>query len=78
MDGNFKDFVQSGRSLITDTKTPKVKSQSVKQNKVGLEAPVTEKDPHRVLIRRCIDDRIKKSEVIEEFKKFIVAAEAAL
>lgn len=78
MDGTYKDFVSSGRALITDTKTPKVKSQSVKQSKVGLEAPVEERDPHRVLIKRCINDRIKKSDVIEEFKKFIVAAEAAL
>jgi hypothetical protein len=31
-----------------------------------------------VLIKRCIDEKIKKSEVIEEFKKFIQAAEEAL
>lgn len=78
MDGVFKDFMNSGRSLITDTKTAKVKSESVKANKVGLETPVECKDPHRMLIRRCIDDRIKKSDVIEEFKKFITAAEEAL
>ena len=78
MDGNFKEFMASGKGLITDTKTPKVKAQSVKAPKVGLEAPVESKDPHRMLIKRCIDDRIKKSEVIEEFKKFIDSAEAQL
>ena len=78
MDGNFKDFMSSGRALITDTKTPKVKAVSVKAPKVGLEAPVECKDPHRMLIKRCIDDKIKKSEVIEEFKKFIDSAEAQL
>jgi len=78
MDGNFKEFMASGKGLITDTKTPKVKAQSVKASKVGLEAPVECKDPHRMLIKRCIDDRIKKSEVIEEFKKFIDSAEAQL
>lgn len=77
MDGNFKDFIDSGRGLITDTKAAKVKSQSVKAPKKGMET-VTESDPHKMLIRRCIDDRIKKADVVEEFKKFIAAAEAAL
>jgi hypothetical protein len=54
-----------------------VKSESVKAPKKGTDVPVSG-DPHRVLIKRCIDDKIKKSEVIEEFKKFIQAAEAAL
>jgi len=78
MDGNFKEFMASGKGLITDTKTPKVKAVSVKASKVGLETPVESKDPHRMLIKRCIDDKIKKSEVIEEFKKFIDSAEAQL
>lgn len=77
-DGNFKEFLASGRSLITDTKTAKVKSESVKKAPVGMNTPPLEKDPHRVLIRRCIDDRIKKSDVVEEFKKFIETAENAM
>lgn len=79
MDSNYRDFVSSGRALITDTKTPKVKSASVKAPKNAIDAvPVGSQDPHRVLIKRCIDDKIKKSEVVEEFKKFIQAAEEAL
>lgn len=79
MDGNYRDFVASGRALITDTKTPKVKSASVKAPAKAIDAvPVGSSDPHRVLIKRCIDDKIKKSEVIEEFKKFIQSAEEAL
>jgi hypothetical protein len=75
MDGAYSEFLKSGRGLITDTKTAKVKSESVKKAKAGFDTPPTEKDPHRVLIRRCIDDKIKKSDVIEEFKKFIEQAE---
>jgi len=75
MDGTFREFLSSGRALITDTKTPKVKSESVKKAKTGFDTPSLEKDPHRVLIRRCVDDKIKKSDVIEEFKKFIETAE---
>lgn len=77
-EATFKDFLSSGRALITDTKTAKVKSESVKKSKAGFDTPSTDKDPHRTLIRRCIDDKIKKSDVVEEFKKFITAAEDAL
>jgi hypothetical protein len=77
MDNNFKEFLSSGRALITDTKTPKVKSESVKAPKKGTDVPVSS-DPHRVLIKRMIEDKIKKSDVIEEFKKFIQEAEDAL
>ena len=77
MDNNFKEFLSSGRALITDTKTPKVKSESVKGPKKGTDVPVSS-DPHRVLIKRMIEDKIKKSDVIEEFKKFIQEAEDAL
>ena len=78
MDGVYQDFLSSGRALITNTKTPKVKSESVKKAKAGFQTPTLEKDPHRVLIRRCIDDKIKKSDIVEEFKKFIQSAEDAM
>jgi hypothetical protein len=75
MDGAYKEFVSSGRALITDTKTAKVKSESVKKASTGFQTPPADKDPHKVLIRRCIDDKIKKSDIVEEFKKFIESAE---
>ena len=75
MDGTYSEFLKSGRALITDTKSAKVKSESVKKSKAGFETPPIDKDPHRTLIRRCIDDKIKKSDVVEEFKKFIEIAE---
>lgn len=79
MDANYRDFVASGRALITDTKTAKVKAVSVKAPAKAIDAvPIGSQDPHRVLIKRCIDDKIKKSDVIEEFKKFIQSAEEAL
>jgi hypothetical protein len=78
MDGTYKEFLSSGRALITDTKTVKVKSESVKKASTGFATPPADKDPHRVLIRRCIDDKIKKSDIVEEFKKFIQEAEDAM
>ena len=78
MDGTYGEFLKSGRALITDTKTAKVKSESVKKAKTGFDTPPADKDPHRTLIRRCIDDKIKKSDVIEVFKTFIEQAEDAM
>lgn len=78
MDGIYKEFLSSGRALVTDTKTAKVKSESVKKAKTGFDTPPLEKDPHRVLIRRCIDEKIKKCDIVEEFKKFIEAAENSM
>jgi len=75
MDQNFKEFLASGKSLISDTKVPK--SQTVKAPKKGMDAPVSS-NPHHNFIKRCIDDKIKKSEVVEEFKKFIEQAESEL
>ena len=77
-DATFKDFLSSGRALITDTKTLKVKAESVRKSKAGIDTQPTDKDPHKTLIRRCIDDKIKKSDVVEEFKKFIEGAENAM
>jgi hypothetical protein len=78
MDGTYRDFMQSGRALITDTKTAKVKSESAKKAKTGFDTPPVGSDPHKVLIRRCVEDKIKKSDIVEEFKKFIESAEADL
>ena len=79
MEGFLKDFLASGKALITDTKMPKVKSESVKAPKTGTVAmTVEQKDPHKVLVKRCIDDKISKKDLVEEFKKFVEAAEADL
>jgi len=77
MDSNFKEFLTSGKALLTDTKTIKPKSTSVKGPKKGMDVPLSQ-DSHKVLVKRCIDDRIPKKDVVEEFKKFIDAAEAEL
>jgi hypothetical protein len=37
-----------------------------------------EADPHKVLVKRIIQDKPKKQDVVEEFKRFIKVAEEAL
>ena len=71
MDGTLKQFMESGRKLITDSKLPKQKPSKV--------APAAESeplgDPHQVFVRRTKKELPKKMEIVEELKKFIVVAE---
>lgn len=68
----LNQFLKSGKTLITDTKLkgaikPK---ERAKPEELG--------DPHKVFVRRTIQEKPKKSDIIEEFKKFIVIEEAKL
>jgi len=68
----LRDFLTSGKKLVGDTKLPplpKPKGQS-KPN-----IPEPSGDPHKMFIRRTIQERPKKAEVVEEFKRFIKVAE---
>jgi len=66
------DFFKSGKKLIDDTKTPAVP----KSRKKGAVTEVSaETDPHKILVRRTIQDRPKKIELVEDFKRFIKTAE---
>ena len=76
MDETFKQMVQSGKALITDTKVAKTKS--IEAPKKGLETKPVDTDPLKTLIRRCIEEKIPKKDVVEEFKKLIEVAEQAI
>jgi hypothetical protein len=72
----LKDFLASGRKLLGDTKTPKAKETKKQPPSVG-SGPV-ETDPHKIFQRRTIQEKPKKSEVVEDMKKFIKQAEDKL
>jgi hypothetical protein len=68
------DFFKSGKKLIDDTKTPAVP----KAKKKGIVTEVsTETDPHKILVRRTIQEKPKKIDLVEDFKRFIKTAEAS-
>lgn len=79
MDTILKDFLSSGKALVADTKKPKLKvmNKNEKATKAELMGQ-TEQDPHRILIRRVIKEKPPKKELIEQFQRFIEAAEACL
>lgn len=77
MDTTLKDFLMSGKALLVDTKRPKsvYKKEKVSKGEVLGE---TEKNPHKVFIRRTIHEKPPKKEVVEQFQRFTEAAEACL
>ena len=74
MDATYKQFIESGRTLISDTK--QVKKVAVKQQK-----PMKEEDkgdPHKVFVRNTIGSLPSKADLLVEVKKFIEIEEAKL
>lgn len=72
MDSHLKNFLESGKKLIGDTTMPRVK-----ETKKQVKEPM-DKDPgdsHSVFVRRTIAELPKKSEIVDEIKKFISVAE---
>lgn len=72
MSASFQEFLKSGKKILDDTKSPappKIKG------KVGLKEGIAETDPHKILIRRVIQEKPKKPDLVVELKKFITAAE---
>ena len=70
----LKDVLASGRRILGDTKTPKM----TKETKPSSITNPPESNPHKVLVKRAIAEKPKKQELVEEFKRFIRAAEADL
>lgn len=77
MSDYWKEFLTSGRTLLLDTKTPRKvvpKARQIKKEDMG----VVETDPYKVFVKRVVQDKPKKTELVKEFKRFADAAEAAL
>jgi len=74
MDATYKQFLESGKLLISDTK--QVKKAAVKQQKPMKEEDMG--DPHKVFIRNAIGSLPSKADLLVEVKKFISAAEEKL
>lgn len=81
MDETFKNFLQTGRTILRDTKMPR--KIPVKVEKKGKEAhqlkqsPVSD-DPHKVFVRKVVAEKPKKKDILEQIKRFIVSAEEDL
>lgn len=76
MDDNFRNFLESGRKILVDTKTKRPKQPEVKK----LPAPKAEgpKDPRESFIKTCIRDKPPKKFVLEFWQEEIEKEEAKL
>lgn len=72
----LRQFLSSGKQLIEDTKVPR--KVSAKQQKAVQSKPEELGDPHKVFIRRTIQDKPKKAEIVKEFERFIKVEEDKL
>ena len=70
----LKELLAAGKKLLVDTKARRPAKDEKKPATKDLVAPA-ETDPLKIFIRRCISEKPKKAEVVEEMKKFIKIAE---
>lgn len=79
MDQGLRNFINSQRSLILDTKIPGSKKQKSAAPKAS-EAPDRnlDPDPFKRFAIKVVKDKLNKKEVVEHFQKFIEEAEAKL
>jgi hypothetical protein len=73
MDGTFKEFLESGRKLLGDTKLPRQKPTAKAKDPAKMDEHPG--DSHQVFVKRTISELPKKSEIVEEIKKFVAVAE---
>jgi len=81
MSDYLKDVLASGKKLLTDTKARnKVVKKEEKPGKVPNPAAGSgpETDPHKIFVKRMIQERPKKSELVEEVQKFCAEADSKL
>lgn len=79
MDATLKALMDSGRKVISDSKTPKLaqKKKQVSRDE-ALGVGPAETDPHRVFVKRTINEKPKRAEVVKDIERFIKQAEAEL
>jgi len=78
MDATLKAFLESGRALVADTKTPRKlppKDQKVSKAEVLTGKAPDDSDPYRVFVKKTVTEKPKRKDVVEAFKRFIVAEE---
>lgn len=75
MDENFRNFLQSGRKILLDTKTKRPKQPETKKLAPPKEGP---RDPRESFIKTCIRDKPPKKFLLEFWGTEIEKEEAKL
>jgi hypothetical protein len=80
MDSVLKNFLEQKKCLVSDTKIPSTKKQSVVVPKPGkgmVDKPV-EADPYKRFANSVIKDKPSKKDLVEKIQAFITSEEAKL
>ena len=77
MSDYLKQFLSKGGRILGDTKEPGVKKVIAKVAPAPLGTPAPE-DPHRAFIDRCIQEKPKKVDIVEDLKRFVKIEDAKL
>ena len=77
MDATYKTFLESGRHLVMDTKTPRKHGTKPPPIAMTGGGPGSD-DPHKVFVKNTISSKPKKAELVKDIEKFIKQAEACL
>ena len=68
----LKEILTSGRQILADTKTPKqikpVGGKGKVPNPAAGSGPET--DPHKIFVKRAIQEKLKKMEIKDQIQKF--------
>lgn len=71
--------LSAGRSLLADTKQKKpVPPAGAKKGPATDFSAVIETDPFKIFVGKCVSEKRKKADIIEDIKQFIKVAEDAL
>ena len=84
MDETYKQFLDSGKKILHDTKAPRRAETVVAKGGGKAKGPAQpapsnmSDDPHKVFIRRVVGEKPKKQDIVEQIKRFIDVAESDL
>lgn len=81
MDATLEALLKRGCVVLTDTKQRKApapeagKPRKSRHTIAEAAAGQLETDPHKIFIRKAIDEKPSKADIVDEIKKFIKEAE---
>jgi hypothetical protein len=81
MDENLQRLFKGGKKLLMDTKARKPVTEAPKKGKIpplGTPGNSVETDPHKGFVKRCIQEKPKKTEMIKDIERLIQMDEERL
>ena len=80
MDSGLRNFLETKKNLILDTKLPSIRKQKTEVPKVpkSMQERPIENDPYKKFANTVIKDKPTKKDIIEKIQSFIDAEEAKL